>query len=237
MAFLLDTPAAVVTRTSLRDATKDRIRALIVAGDLAPGVNIVERELSACIGVSRTPLREALLGLEAEGLLYAEPGRGFFVTALSVDEARELYPLIGTLESMAVRRGRPSDLSGLRALGAAFRGAATPEQALTADHAWHEALVAKCRCPRTAALVTPLRIAAARYEFRYFSTPATIRASADQHDAAVRLLQRGRSVQAAAIIKKNWEQGLEWVERNLRREQSSVSTDVHQNRLVKEKVL
>jgi len=214
MSLILSAADTAVSRVNLRDATRDRVRALVVASNLPPGSNVVERDLCARLGVSRTPLREALLGLEAEGLLYTEPGRGFFVSGVSVDEARELYPLIWTLESMAVRRGRPSDLTKLHGLGTNFRRASTPEEALMADRAWHEALIAACRAPRTAALLTPMRIVAARYEYRYFSTAAAIRVSADQHDAIMRLLERQRYVQAAALVKKNWAQGLEWVEQH-----------------------
>lgn len=214
MPLALDLPGSVVTRTNLRDATKERLRAFIVTGDLPPRTNVVERDLSARLGVSRTPLREALLALEGEGLLISRAGRGFFVADLSMDEARELYPLIGTLEAMAVRRGRPSDMAGLRDLNVRFRRASSPALALAADRDWHEALVARCATPRTAALLTPLRIVAARYEYRYFGRAAAIRTSAEQHDDVVRLLERGRFPRAASVLEQNWEQGLQWVERH-----------------------
>jgi DNA-binding GntR family transcriptional regulator len=214
MPLALDLPATAITRTNLRDAAKDRLRALIVTGGLAPRANVVERDLSERIGVSRTPLREALLALQGEGLLVSHPGRGFFVADLSVDEARELYPLIATLEAMAVRRGRPADVSGLRDLNMQFRRASSPSLALAADRNWHEALIARCAAPRTAALLTPLRVVAARYEYRYFSGAAAIRASAEQHDQVIQLLERGRVPPAASLLEKNWEQGLQWVEKH-----------------------
>jgi DNA-binding GntR family transcriptional regulator len=214
MPLTLDQTHGPIRRTSLRDAAKDRVRALIVANDLVPRANVVERDLSARIGVSRTPLREALLALEGEGLLVSRPGRGFFVADLSVDEARELYPLIATLEGMAVRRGRPADLSGLRDLNGRFRRASNAALALGADRDWHEALIDRCGTPRTAALLSPLRIVAARYEYRYFSSAAAIRASADQHDRVIHLLQRGRVAQAASLVEENWGQGLQWVEKH-----------------------
>ena len=214
MPLALDVPDTAITRTNLRDAAKERLRALIVTGDLAPRANVVERDLSERIGVSRTPLREALLALQGEGLLVSHPGRGFFVADLSVDEARELYPLIATLEAMAVRRGRPSDVSALRDVNLRFRRASSPSLALAADRNWHEALIAQCAAPRTAALLTPLRVVAARYEYRYFSRAAAIRASADQHDQVIQLLERGRVPQAASLLEKNWEQGRQWVEKH-----------------------
>jgi DNA-binding GntR family transcriptional regulator len=214
MPLSLDVAGTAINRTNLREAAKDRLRALIVCGDLPPRTNVVERDLSARIGVSRTPLREALLALEGEGLLISHAGRGFFVADLSLDEARELYPLIGTLEAMAVRRGRPSEVAGLRDLNVRFRRASSPALALTADRDWHEALVARCSTPRTAALLTPLRVVAARYEYRYFGRAAAIRTSAEQHDDVVRLLERGRFLPAASALEENWEQGLQWVERH-----------------------
>ena len=204
-------------RTSLRLQTQQRVRSLIVAGQLAPSTNVVERDLSARLGISRTPLREALLGLETEGLLRAEPGRGFFVAELSVEEARELYPLIWTLESMAVERGRPTELGALARIGTSFRDADSPDMALSRDRAWHEELISRCGCPRTAAILEGLRAAAARYEYRFFSDAAAIRGSATQHEAILRELRKGRFRPAAALLKHNWQQGLEWVERNYAR--------------------
>jgi DNA-binding GntR family transcriptional regulator len=214
MPFSLDVAGTAINRTNLREAAKDRLRALIVCGDLPPRTNVVERDLSARIGVSRTPLREALLALEGEGLLISHAGRGFFVADLSLDEARELYPLIGTLEAMAVRRGRPSDVAGLRDLNVRFRRASSPALALAADRNWHEALLARCATPRSAALLTPLRIVAARYEYRYFSRPTAVRASAEQHDRVIRLLERRSFDQAASLLDENWDQGLKWVEKH-----------------------
>jgi len=217
MPIALAHPGATLVRTTLRDGAKARVRARIVTGDLPPGANVIERDLSERIGISRTPLREALLALESEGLLVSRPGRGFFVADLSVEEARELYPVIATLEAMAVRRGRPSDLGGLRDLNIQFRRAPNAALALAADRDWHEALIARCGTPRTAALLTPLRIVAARYEYRYFSRNTAIRSSADQHDRVMELLEGGGFAQAASVLKQNWDQGLQWVERHFTR--------------------
>jgi DNA-binding GntR family transcriptional regulator len=201
-------------RTTLRIQTQERVRSLILAGRLAPSTNVVERDLSAQLGISRTPLREALLGLQTEGLLRAEPGRGFFVSDLSVEEAGELYPLIWTLESMAVERGRPTGLAALARIGASFRKADSPDTALTQDRAWHAELIRRCGCPRTAAILESARAAAARYEYGFFSDAAAIRASAAQHDAILRELRKGRFKKAAVLLKHNWQQGLDWVEQN-----------------------
>jgi DNA-binding GntR family transcriptional regulator len=209
-------PEAVL-RTTLRAETRDAVLARLVDGRLAPGANLRERDLSALLGVSRTPLREALLGLERDGLLRLEPQRGFFVTDLTVEEAREIYPLIATLEALAVERGRPSSAAALSSINATFRQARDQQHALAADRAWHEELLEQCGAARTAAILEPLRSAAARYEFRFFSGRSAIAESARQHDAIVAAIQRRRYVEAARLIRQNWEQGLEWVERSFAR--------------------
>ena len=205
---------APVLRTTLRAETRDAVRARILDGRLPPDANVVERDLSVSLGVSRTPLREALLGLQAEGFLRLEPQRGFFVAPLGVDEARELYPLIGTLEALAVKRGRPVDLAALAAINADFRGARDQPHAVRADRAWHEALIERSDAPRTAAILGPLRAAASRYEYRFFSGRAAILESARQHDAIAEALGRRRFARAADLLQHNWEQGLQWVERS-----------------------
>jgi DNA-binding GntR family transcriptional regulator len=206
-----------VRRTTLRSETREAVRARIIDGRLPPGANVGERELSDALGVSRTPLREALLGLEAEGLLRLEPQRGFFVTDLTVAEAREIYPLIWTLEALAVQRATSAHAEVLAAINVRFRRSRDSQQALAWDRAWHEELVRQAGAARTAAVLEPLRTAAARYEYRFFSGRAAIVESARQHDAIGLALKRRRCTDAARLIQQNWEQGLRWVEQTFER--------------------
>lgn len=202
-------------RTTLRTETQSAVRRRIVEGRLAAGSNVVERDLSRDLGVSRTPLREALLGLEAEGLLRSEPQRGFFVQELSAAEGRELYLLIGTLEAFALETGRPTNLDTLDEINGRFRTAAGPASAVRLDGEWHEALMAACRLPRTAATLGVLRTAAARYECRFFAGSQAVIKSARQHDQILQALRRKAYPRAATLLKQNWEQGWLWVERSL----------------------
>jgi DNA-binding GntR family transcriptional regulator len=72
---------------------------MILSAALPPGVRVNEVALARELGISRTPLREALFGLEREGLVISHPRRGFFVSPLDVKDAREVYPLLATLEA------------------------------------------------------------------------------------------------------------------------------------------
>ena len=97
-------PLRNITRPAapLRLQVVDELRRAIVAGRLAPGARLVERELIAMLGVSRTVIREALRQLESEGLLAAS-SKGLVVRALTAAEAKDLYSIRAVLEGLAAR--------------------------------------------------------------------------------------------------------------------------------------
>ncbi|MGH3522672.1 MAG: GntR family transcriptional regulator, partial [Mycobacterium sp.] len=83
---------------------RQAVRAAILDGTLAAGVRLVQSELADQLGVSTTPLREALRDLATEGLVVFDPHRGALVRALDLDEVREIYALRVLLEPEMVRR-------------------------------------------------------------------------------------------------------------------------------------
>jgi GntR family transcriptional regulator, trigonelline degradation regulator len=87
----------------LRQQVLDGLRQAIIAGSLAPGARLVERDLTDMMGVSRTVVREALRQLESEGLIANIPNKGPVVRTLSLDEARDLYSIRAVLEGFAAR--------------------------------------------------------------------------------------------------------------------------------------
>jgi GntR family transcriptional regulator, trigonelline degradation regulator len=87
----------------LRRQVLDELRQSIIAGRLPPGARLVERELIAMMGVSRTVIREALRQLESEGLIAIIPNKGPVVRALTLAEARDLYSIRAVLEGLAAR--------------------------------------------------------------------------------------------------------------------------------------
>jgi DNA-binding GntR family transcriptional regulator len=100
----------------------DRLRAMIDAHALAPGAWVDESALAASLGISRTPLREALKVLAAEGLVRLEPRRGCFVNELSEQDLDEIFPLMALLEGRcafeAARNASAADLDALEDLHA-----------------------------------------------------------------------------------------------------------------------
>jgi DNA-binding GntR family transcriptional regulator len=88
-------------RRPLHEETVDRLRDLIVQGELAPGSRLNERVLTARLGVSRTPLREAIKLLATEGLVDLLPNRGAVVAPIDPARIAETLTVMGALESLA----------------------------------------------------------------------------------------------------------------------------------------
>ena len=94
-----------LTRAATRaDLVADSIRSAIVSGALKPGESLVERRLADLLGVSKTPVREALIGLSSAGLVLVNPNRGVTVRSLGTDDLRQVYEVRLLLEPWAVSR-------------------------------------------------------------------------------------------------------------------------------------
>lgn len=138
-----------IRRRPLHDEVTERLRDMIVEGELAPGARVNEAALCEQLGVSRTPLREALKILAAEGLVELLPRRGARVATLGAAELGELFEVLSGLErtaaELAAVRASATDLAGLRQLQARIERhhAARNRHDYSHDnHALHEAIVA-----------------------------------------------------------------------------------------------
>ncbi|EPX78292.1 GntR family transcriptional regulator [Litoreibacter arenae] len=96
-------PIHTISKRSLHDQAVEQIRDLIIEGYLEPGQRIDEAALIADLGISRTPFREALRTLAAEGLIEIRPSRGSVVRKLSAEEVKSMLELQAHLESLAGR--------------------------------------------------------------------------------------------------------------------------------------
>ena len=87
---------------SLKDIVYDYISEAIQNGALKPSDKINELNIAKDLNISRTPIREALIQLSAEGFLEARPRRGFVVKQLTIKDAEEVYSVIGVLDALAI---------------------------------------------------------------------------------------------------------------------------------------
>ena len=134
-------------RETIGDAVYRRLREAVLVGKIPMGTRINELELAAAWKISRTPIRDALRRLGAEGLLQADPGRGMVVPTLRRSDLEELYALREALEGMAARRAAeratPAFLVQLNTLIKSYGSALKQDalaQVIAADEALHDAV-------------------------------------------------------------------------------------------------
>jgi DNA-binding GntR family transcriptional regulator len=171
---------ASVTATEL-------IREAIVEGRIAPGSRLKEEELARELGISRTPIREALLILQAEDLVAATPNRGAVVRVHDAAELDDLYELRALLEGHAARRAAervtPADLELLRASCTRF---ATVEDSdlnglVRENLVFHDAILELAGSDRLAAMVgRVIKLPLVYNSYRWYS-PEQTRISAEYH--------------------------------------------------------
>lgn len=89
---------------TLQEHIAESLRERIIAGSLPPGARIVEARFCAELGISRTPLRESLRLLQAEGLVTLRPGRGAFVTVVTERDIADLFDILSALERQAASK-------------------------------------------------------------------------------------------------------------------------------------
>lgn len=109
-----------IPRANLHEQVAQRLRQMLVEGRIAPGAKLNERELCEVLDVSRTPLREAIKMLAAEGLVELVPNRGAIAVSLGEEDIRHTFEVMGGLEAMsgelAAQRITDQELAELRAL-------------------------------------------------------------------------------------------------------------------------
>jgi DNA-binding GntR family transcriptional regulator len=164
---------------TVSDMVYEIIRDGILQGAFAPGERLRQDELAEAIGVSRIPVRSALLQLESDGLIQFNPYKGAVVTKLSSDEMREIYELRAVLESHALRKAvnamTPEKLAHLEQLARELNEIKDGEEFLNRRNDFYRELYDREHQARTVDLIERLRAEAGRYwlerKVEYVSVP------------------------------------------------------------------
>ena len=197
-------------RDNISDSLAVEIRNMIVDGRLPAGERINEVHLAKELGVSRTPLREALAGLAHEGALRSVPRIGYFVRPLTVEEFEQIYPMRVLLDPEALRlAGLPSkeQLATLRELNERIAAARDADEAIDLDDRWHLELIAGCSNEVLVGLVQQFIQRTRRYEIAYMREQKNIHAAAAAHRSIMAALRRRDLDAACATLKKNLQTG------------------------------
>lgn len=202
-----------VERANLAADIVSTLRSLILSGRLQEGGRLNEVHLSERLGVSRTPLREALGRLVAESMVEQIPRRGFFVRELSVEEARDIYPLRAILDPEALAAaGLPSAdrVQELRRLNLEIeRSSGEPERTLDLDETWHRLLLAHCPNRVLLELIESFIVRTRRYEAAYFRATRHVEIAIGEHDRILDHLERGDLQAACLALKQNMQSAVD----------------------------
>ncbi len=185
-----------LVRSSLHDEVAETLREKIFSGELVPGSFIDEVALSASLEISRTPLREALKVLTAEGLVRHEPRRGSFVAQVTEQDLDEIFPVIALLEGRcayeAARNAREAEIEALEVLHERLQRHAKARRIndyYATNFAIHEAIIALANNRWLAGVIGDLRKIAKLSRLQQLHAPGRLEQSLSEHLAVFAALK------------------------------------------------
>ena len=220
-----------ITATALYQQVANRLRKRIYQQQLKPGERIDEKRLCEEMGISRTPLREALKVLDADGLVVLQPRRGCFVAELGEQQLKELFPVMAVLEGLIAReatRGlQQADLAELEALHEQLEQAAAREDVdryYEHNYVFHKRVQDLSRNRYLQRVAHDLRKLLFLARHQQLKKPGRLQQSLSEHRRLMEAFRRGDADTAEATMKEHLtHQGqavLSWLE--VQRENGSV---------------
>src|SRR5580700_6030334 len=185
-----------IQRIFVRQEAYLKIRNWILDGTLAPGMQLRDKELAEQLGVSRTPIREALLRLEDEGLIQTKPKRATLVSTIDFHSAFHLYSIVWTLERLALSQAFGSITDGhiqtmieanerfLQKMKMRDRLAA-----LDADHDFHSVYVTLSQNKELEKVILEIKQKLKRLDLYYFDKIKGAALSYEEHVQVIEALQ------------------------------------------------
>lgn len=203
-------------RPSMRDEVYNTLLNCIMDGTLKPGEKIVDKELAEQMGVSRTPVREAIRRLEDKGLVESAANRWTRISKITARDAEEIYPIIWTLEQLAASEAcknmRPRDINQMQAANRRLKAAIDAKDAITASKAdaeLHAVLIERSQNEHLIKTLGDLKIKYRRLEVNFFEQTSYDDSSVKEHDKLIDYLKNKDAAAASELICTNWKKSLE----------------------------
>ncbi|SMC05701.1 transcriptional regulator, GntR family [Rubrobacter radiotolerans DSM 5868] len=205
-----------------RTTALERLRAMILTGEYRPDERLVEEQLAERLGVSRTPVRQALTMLEAEGLVEIAPNRGAVVCSFSAEDVWDIYDLRAELEGYAARRAASrvtvEDLALLAGLVAEQEEIGTgPERSeevrrlVAVNQRFHGRIVEASGNRRLARLIQRTVQVPLVFKAFYWYTPKEKAVSDHYHRQILRALEQGDGLRAEIVMREHVYEGRDFV--------------------------
>lgn len=196
----------------LRDVVFNTLREAIIKGNLKPGERLMEVQLAEEMGVSRTPVREAIRKLELEGLVVMVPRKGAYVAGLSLKDAADLFEVRISLEGLAAalsaERITEEELKSMEKILEEITEAAEREDAETVmkkDVEFHQILFSTTRNSRLAQIINGLKEQIDRFRIQSFRNPERMKAINKEHAKIINAIRNGDSELAEKLAREHIE--------------------------------
>lgn len=215
----------------LRERVYAVVKQWIVDGTLLPGERVRDVELAERLGVSRMPVREALARLADEGFVQIAANRWTRVAPADPVDAGRIYPILWSLETLAVRLAiphlGPDAVTRMRASNKRLRRAIDAGDAVAAsreDRDVHGVYIEATRNPDLIEILSSLKAKLGRLEIVYFGGSVIAARSADEHDELIDALAKSDVEGAVEIVTRNWQQSYQ---RILARGEMALQSEQH----------
>jgi DNA-binding GntR family transcriptional regulator len=194
--------------TTVAEAAYGKLKAAIITGELRPGDPLKERELVMQMGVSRTPIREALQRLAFEGLVVNVPHRGARIRALALEEARELYELRRALEGasaeLAAERAGEAEARALFTFADnSTREGGPTRHSLIVNHQFHMGIARLAGNQRLAESIERALDLVSLWRMNAVATGVPYRDTASEHRAVLIAIVTGDGREARRLMEKH----------------------------------
>jgi DNA-binding GntR family transcriptional regulator len=196
----------------LREVVSETVREAIVNGTLKPGERLMEIQLAEELGVSRTPIREAIRKLELEGFLIMVPRRGTYVADISLKDINEVFEIRTALEvlaaGLAAERITGEELEQLERLLVQigeYIDAGDTDRIVEADGLFHDILYKASRNDRLVGIINNLREQLTRFRSISMSYPGRIKNTLEEHRRLVEAIAQSEPEQAQQAARDHME--------------------------------
>ncbi len=194
----------------LRDLVFNTLRQAILKGELKPGERLMEIQLASKLGVSRTPIREAIRKLELEGLVLMMPRRGAEVAKISHQSLQDVLEVRGALEELATdlacQRITSEELAHLVEAEERFKDAVatgTEIEIAEADEAYHDIIYNATANKKLIQMINNLREQMYRYRLEYIKDKAQRGTLIDEHEKILEAIRIRDIIRAKALMKEH----------------------------------
>jgi DNA-binding GntR family transcriptional regulator len=202
----------------LREIVYEELKMQILTGKITPGTRMMEVELAESMGVSRTPVREAIKKLEQEGLVTVEPRKGAYASQISVKDMVDILEVRQDMEGlaahMAAYRMTPKQMKELEVISAEYNKAVEASNMadmIKYDTAFHNLIVESCDNSILTMMINQLQELLLRFRYVYYDNISRVEKMPSEHSMIMEAIKDGRSDAARASAEMHIERIKEMV--------------------------